>query len=375
MVPRVCMFYLHQYVYSYIPFLVQKASEPSLAATSPAQRCELYRVLAEPVRLRLLALATEEELAIGELAELLGESQPNVSRHAAPLKQVGLLAVRKQGTRTLLRGLVGDDPVALDALASGRALCQGDGSLGRVAEVIRARDAVTREYFEVARGSAALPAPASELGAYLMALAPLLPRRRLAIDAGTGDGGLLDVLAPVFERVIAVDRSAAQLDAARARVARRGYPNVQLVHGELDGREVQGAAHADGAGADAVFAARLLHHAAKPAQLLAQLFSLCAPGGTLCVLDYAHHTDESMRERADLWLGFDSAELIKLAGAAGFAADSIIVTRVPAALCGSGPDHHLPWQILGARRPDSQTSHSQTNPKKTPRLSKGEHHG
>jgi ArsR family transcriptional regulator len=333
---------------------VQKAWDPAVnLASSPAQRCELYRVLAEPVRLRLLALAAEEELAIGELAELLAESQPNVSRHAGPLKQVGLLAMRKQGTRTLLRALVGDDPVAQDALRSGRALCQSDGSLGRVAEVIRARDAVTREYFEVARSGAVLPVPASELGAYLMALAPLLPHRRLAIDAGTGDGSLLDVLAPVFEHVVAVDRSVAQLEMARARVARRGYPNVQLVRGELDGPEVQGAAHASGPGADAVFAARLLHHAAKPAQLLSQLYSLCAPGGALCVLDYAHHTDESMRERADLWLGFTAAELTKLAADAGFAPSSIAVARVPAALCGSGPDHHLPWQVLCARRPDS----------------------
>ena len=54
-------------------------------------RWELYRLLSEPVRLRVLALAAEEELAIGELAELLGESQPNVSRHAAPLRQAGAL--------------------------------------------------------------------------------------------------------------------------------------------------------------------------------------------------------------------------------------------------------------------------------------------
>jgi ArsR family transcriptional regulator len=43
-----------------------------------ASRWELYRVLSEPVRLRLLALAAEEELTIGELADLVGESQPNV---------------------------------------------------------------------------------------------------------------------------------------------------------------------------------------------------------------------------------------------------------------------------------------------------------
>ena len=54
-------------------------------AVGSTSRWELYRVLAEPVRLRLLALAAEEELAIGELAGLLSESQPNVSRHVAPL--------------------------------------------------------------------------------------------------------------------------------------------------------------------------------------------------------------------------------------------------------------------------------------------------
>jgi ArsR family transcriptional regulator len=342
---------LHQYVYSYIHLFVQKPADPAagIAASSPVARCEFYRVLGEPVRLRLLALAAEEELAIGELAELLGESQPNVSRHAGPLKQVGLLAVRKQGTRNLLRAIIGEDAVAKDAVASGRALCLADGSLGRIAEVIRARDALTREYFEVARGGGGAAAP-GELGAYLMALAPLLPQRHLAIDAGTGDGGLLEVLAPVFTRVLAVDRSAARLDEARARVQRRGYPNVSLLHGELDGPEVRGAA---GGGADAVFAARLLHHAAKPAHLMSQLHELCAPGGALVVLDYAHHTDESMRDRADLWLGFTAAELIDLSTAAGFAPDSITVTRIPAALCGSGPDHHLPWQVLCARRPTS----------------------
>ena len=61
------------------------------ADISSSQRWELYRVLSEPARLRLLALAAEEELSIGELAELLQESQPNVSRHAGALRQAGLL--------------------------------------------------------------------------------------------------------------------------------------------------------------------------------------------------------------------------------------------------------------------------------------------
>ncbi|MFO0576662.1 MAG: metalloregulator ArsR/SmtB family transcription factor [Polyangia bacterium] len=377
-------------------------AHPGLAPLSPSgvtgsvpPRWELYRVLAEPVRLRLLSLVSEEELAIGELAELLGESQPNVSRHVAPLRQAGLVKVRRQGTRALLHAPPSDDVVITDAVRSGRALCEADGSLARVAEVLRARDALTREYFEIAR-SGGEHAVAGELGAYLLLLAPLLSRRALAVDAGTGDGGLLDVLAPLFERVVAVDRSAAQLAVARVRVQRRGYKNVELVQGELRSDDVQRAVRQRGreAGADAVFAVRLLHHAPQPERLLRELLLLCAPGAALLVLDYAAHGDERMRERADLWLGFAPEELRRLAEAAGGEAGSIRIAPVPPILTGDGPDHHLPWQLLCVQRPGGAAtdeaapepgqdpSHrralagSDTKKNKTRNPSpKGEHHG
>jgi ArsR family transcriptional regulator len=317
------------------------------------QRWELYRLLAEPVRLRLLALAAEEELAIGELAELLGESQPNISRHAAPLKQAGLLAVRKQGQRALVKVSEGAarDAVVMDALASGRALCEADGSLGRIADVIRARDAVARDFFErpLTREDASVDGAPAELGAYLRALAPLIGSTRLAIDAGTGEGGLLEILAPVYDRVVAIDRSEAQLVRARARCEARGWSNVNLVHGELDDEAVKQALRETGAAADAVFAARLLHHAPRPADFVRKLAPLVRAGGALVILDYGHHDDESMRAQADLWLGFEPRELCELAEGAGF--EDARVTKVPDALRGRGPDAHLPWQLLFARKP------------------------
>ncbi|WP_394837488.1 metalloregulator ArsR/SmtB family transcription factor [Pendulispora rubella] len=325
-----------------------------LDSTAVPNRWELYRVLSEPVRLRLLALAAEEELAIGELAELLGESQPNVSRHVAPLKQAGLVVVRKQGTRALvrLREGAGSDAVVADALASGRELCASDSTESlpaRIEGVLRARDAMAREYF--ARPHSASDKtekglrPPVELGAYLAAFSLLLPRRKLAVDAGTGDGGLLEVLAPVYERVIALDRSGAQLAEAQERVSARGFTNVTLLEGDLTGAEVKKAV---GSGADAVFAARLLHHAPKPAAFVASLARLLSPGGSLVVLDYAHHEDESMRDAADIWLGFEPSELKKFAQAAGLEWPQ--VTPLPSALIPSGPDHHLPWQVLVATK-------------------------
>lgn len=313
---------------------------------SSSQRWELYRLLSEPARLRLLALAADEELSIGELAELLDESQPNVSRHATALRQAGLLSDRREGTRTLVRVPVeaARDAVVADALASGTALCERDGSLRRIEQVLRAREAAAHEFF-ARPGKAKVDGVPAEMGAYLAALAPLLPRRGIALDAGTGEGRLLDVLAPVYERVVAVDRSGAQLARARERVSARGFANVTLVEGELDSKELCRALGASGA--DAVFASRVLHHAPQPGKVVTQLASLCAPGGALIVIDYAHHDDESMRDQADAWLGFEPAELRRFARAASL--EDVHVTKIPSPLCGDGPDRHLPWQVMTAR--------------------------
>jgi ArsR family transcriptional regulator len=329
-----------------------------------AARCELYRLLADPVRLRLLGLTALEELGVGELAELLREGQPKVSRHAAALREAGLLLARRQGTWTLLRLAPGarNDAVVDDAVRAGTRACEADGTLARIPDVLGARDEVTREFF--ARGGKPLrPGPPPEAAAYLAALAPLLPHRRLAIDAGTGDGALLEVLAPLFARVVAVDRSDAQLALAAERIRRRQLDNVELVRDELHGAAVQaalaralgreppGAGRRVDDGADVVFAARVLHHAAQPQRAMQALAALARPpragerGGAVCVLDYETHDDLALREQqADVWLGFEPLELRRLAEDAGLAA--IELRRLPAAWQGEGPDRHLAWQLL-----------------------------
>jgi ArsR family transcriptional regulator len=305
------------------------------------------------MRLRLLAIAAQEELSIGELAELLEESQPNVSRHLAPLRRLDLVAVRKQGTRVLVR-LVDStrtDPVVADALAAGRALCTPDATLDRIAALVRRRDAASREFFSRANASGSNDEPAvrsDELPAYLMALSPLLARHALAVDMGTGEGRLLDMLAPLFDRVLAVDREPAQLARARKRATQRGYENIELLQGDLDAVSVINRVRELGL-ADAVFASRMLHHAPRPAHAVAQLGGLVREGGTVVILDYLPHDDEHMRDaQADLWLGFAPDELRRYAAGAGLV--DVRTRQVPAPFRGSGPDRHLGWQVFSARR-------------------------
>jgi len=316
---------------------------------APDERWQLYRLLSDKIRLRVLALAAEEELAVGELAELLGEPQPNVSRQAAALRQAGLLADRRVGTRTMIRLADGAaaDPVVFDALDAGGKLCKADGSLARVAQLIRARDARTREFFARPSKSEEGFGLSPELPAYLCALGALLEHRDFALDAGTGDGVLLDALAPIFRRVVALDRSEAQLTRAFKRVRARGYDNVELVCGEVDGDEVR---RAIGAGADVVVAARMLHHAPVPRATLRTLAQLVRPGGRLIVVDYLRHDDEKLREeQADVWMGFDPGELETYARGAGLV--DARVASLPAGYVRGGPDGHLVWQTLVAMRP------------------------
>jgi ArsR family transcriptional regulator len=330
---------------------------PSLGELS---RWELYRLLSDPVRVRLLALTSAEELSVGELAEVLREGQPKISRHAAVLRDAGLVSARKQGTWVLLRLGPGveRDPVVADAVRAGRASCERDGTWDKAQRIVDARDQKAREFF--ARGGRPLVVGApTELSAYLAALASLLPHRRLAVDAGTGDGALLEVLAPVFERVIAVDRSRAQLDLARERVRRRGFDNVSFVVSEIDGAETRLAVRAelgrDDAGADVVFASRVLHHAAAPGKALRALVDLArpaeagAPGGAVLVLDYAAHDDLELRDaQADLWLGFAEADLLRLADEAGLV--DVRARVLPQSYRGDGPDRHLAWLLASGRR-------------------------
>ncbi len=337
--------------------LVDEGSS-QLQSFGDVPRWELYRLLSDPVRVRLLALVSLEELAVGELAELLNEGQPKVSRHGAALRDAGLVLARKNGTSVLLKiePRAELDAVVADAIATGRKLVTDDGTRARVDAVVRARDEKAREYFAKGAPRREPKAGASEAPAYLAGLAPLFTANALALDAGTGDGSLLEVLGPVFQHVVAVDRSATQLRMAEARAAELGLRNVSFVQAELDDPEVERAVFArNQRGADLVFVSRVLHHAPKPSRAVQKLGSLLRKetpneqGGALVLLDYAPHEDLAMKEaQADLWLGFDEAELESFAREAGLLSPR--VTRLPRPFRGDGPDAHLDWLSLFARR-------------------------
>jgi len=285
-----------------------------LASSPLPPRAALYRLLGDEDRLRLLALCAEEELTVGELATLMGESQPQVTRKSQPLRDAGLVHARKDGTRTLLRAgvpaLPGEpaDPVVQDALETGRALCVSDGSLARVPTLVAQREETSRQFFADAKAEGPLVVDGAGLLPFLPMLAPLLPGRALAVDVGTGVGTLLPLLSPLYERVVAVDRSPARLARCAERVSALGLPNVRLREGDVEDAALLEEISRAG-GANLAVLSRVLHHAARPQEVVLAASRLLRPGGHLALIDHLPHEEERLRDEGHVWMGFPAGKL------------------------------------------------------------------
>ncbi len=291
------------------------AYDRSVAATSARAHADLFRLLGDEDRLRLLAMCDAEELTVGELSTLLKQSQPQVTRKTQPLRDAGLLGERRDGTRILLRTKAKDNPIVLAALRTGNDLCLAEGRLARIPKIVAKREETARQRF--ADGAAEpSPIPNVSVEPFLPLLSTLLPGHHLAVDVGCGDGLLLPLLSPLYDRVIAVDRSAARLASAAARVASSGLSNVRLRQAEMDDSNLAQEI-AKAGGADLVTLVRVLQFIARPSDVVATAARFLRPGGHLVVADHVPHKDESLREQGHVWLGFEPDKLRSWLGEAG----------------------------------------------------------
>jgi DNA-binding transcriptional ArsR family regulator len=93
------------------------------------QIAERFRLLGEPMRLRILAFLRDGERNVNELVAVTGGGQANISRHLSALRRAGVLARRKEGTKVFYR--ISDDTV----YELCRVVCRSDQQLSTAAEV------------------------------------------------------------------------------------------------------------------------------------------------------------------------------------------------------------------------------------------------
>ncbi len=276
-----------------------------------------FRALADPTRLRIMLLVRHMELAVGELAAVLGQSQPRVSRHLKILADVGLLNRAKEGAWVFVRlGAARHvDPVfaLLDAWGETAA-----SDLARLADVRAERAAAAAALFAAHAaawdGIRSLHVADAEVEAAILDVLGDRPIGRL-LDIGTGTGRMIELLGPRAATAIGVDRSPEMLRLARGKIEAAG-----LAHAEVRRADMYALPRADGS-ADTVVLHQVLHFADAPAAAIAEAARVLAPGGRLLVVDFAPHGCEDLRTRhAHARLGFDDAQVAGWLAAAGLEA-------------------------------------------------------
>lgn len=282
------------------------------------------RAAAEPTRLRLLALCAAGELTVSELTEILGQSQPRVSRHLKLLCDAGLLDRFREGSWVFYRLAERARAGELARLLVGL-MPQDDAVLAldrdRLATIKRQRAEQATAYF---RANAAqwdrirsLYVADGEVEAALQTLLPVHGVRDL-LDIGTGTGRMLEIFGPRVERAIGVDLSREMLAVARVNLERANLRNCSIRHADMYQLPLPGGSF------DAVVIHQVLHYAERPDQVIAEAARVLRPGGRLVIVDFAPHELEFLRsEHAHRRLGFADAEITGWCRAAGLEPEAV----------------------------------------------------
>jgi ArsR family transcriptional regulator len=280
------------------------------------------RVLADPVRMRLVLLLEHEELSVAELQEILSMGQSRISTHLAQLKQAELVEDRRSGKHILYRLQPRTDPQLLELLHKGMEEIPEAAEDRRALEIIlRKRRDTTRQYFDALAGKFGKEyLPGRSWKGLAETLLLLLPPMVIA-DLGAGEGTFTLLLARRAKRVIAIDNSPKMVEYGAEAAARHGVENVEFRQGDMESPPV-----ADES-CDLAFFSQSLHHAEHPPRAVTAAWRLLKPGGRIVILDLKRHSFEQARELyADRWLGFSEVELDGYLRGAKF--HNVLVTSV-----------------------------------------------
>ena len=275
------------------------------ASAGLSETLEGLRAAAEETRLRILALLAEGELSVSDLTDILGQSQPRISRHLKLLTEAGLVERPREGAWAFFR--LGERAAAAQILRAVLAsLDRADPQLAddraRLAEVRAQRSGAARAFFERLAPHwdrvRSLHAQEDVVEAAILEAVGHKPARSL-LDLGTGTGRMLQLIAPRANRAVGLDASHAMLSVARANLEKAGLTRVELRQADIYAPPFARGTF------DLVVVHQVLHYLEDPARALREAARLLGPGGRLLVVDFAPHNLEFLRERqAHRRLGF-----------------------------------------------------------------------
>ncbi|MFT8973660.1 ArsR/SmtB family transcription factor [Zymomonas mobilis] len=269
----------------------------------------IFRALTDPTRIRILLLLHEMELSIGEIAQILGQSQPRVSRHVKVLVDAGLVVRRKEGSWVFLH--LGKkerlQPLfsALDIWDQEKSWRNTDHA--RLKAVLLDRAAAASRYFEAHAPEwdsiRSMHVAESEVE---QAILSIIGDRKIGrlVDIGTGTGRMLELLGSQADKMIGIDRSPEMLRIARTKLTGKNLPQASLCQGDMYALPLEKKS------ADWVILHQVLHYAQQPALAIEEAARVLDKNGHLLIIDFASHDKEELRlNNAHARLGFSDDQI------------------------------------------------------------------
>lgn len=266
---------------------------------------ESLRAAGEATRARVLVLLSRGELSVGELAQILGQSQPRLSRHMKYLTSAGLVERMPEGAWVFYKlPRKGPGHVLVNAILSLVDTQENglDRDFERLDEIRAARHKEAAEFFERSAKEwdaiRALHYPESDIEESVLNIAGKGPFDRV-VDLGTGTGRMLSLLAPFARSADGIDLSHQMLTIARAKLADSAFDHVDLRHGDATNTPFEPNS------ADLVIIHQVLHFLDEPERAIQEAKRLLKSGGRLIVVDFAPHKLEYLRrDQSHRHLGF-----------------------------------------------------------------------
>ena len=279
---------------------------------------DTLKAAAESSRLRILVLLSRGDLTVSDLTEILGQSQPRVSRHLKLLLDAGLIGRYQEGSWAYFRLSDTDssrDFVQRLVLGIRETDPQVVRDLERLAAVKRKRQDRAAEYFSENAASwdriRSLHVPDRAVEAALIKLVGKRPFQSM-LDLGTGTGRLLEIFAPLYRRGVGIDMSREMLTVARANLDKAGIGNAQVRLGDIFSPPVERNAF------DLITIHQVLHYLDDPARAIGEAARLLRPSGRLVIVDFAPHRLEFLRDQhAHMRLGFSDRQISEWFAEAG----------------------------------------------------------
>lgn len=275
------------------------------------------RTLADPTRLRIVALLERGELSVNELQEITRLGQSRISTHLGLLADCELVVSRRDGKRVFYKLNPCADQVAGEfiqlAIRGAHELPERAHDQINLKRVLTRRKEQAQVYFsQIAGRFDRVYGPGRSWQAFGQLLLRILPPLVVA-DLGAGEGLLSELLARRCRKVIAVDNSEKIVAFGKAKAKKNHLKNLEFRLGDLQHPPI------DAASVDLVILSQALHHAENPAAALAAAHQMLKPGGQIMILDLLKHAFEKAQELyGDRWPGFAESDLHRWLEDAGF---------------------------------------------------------